>query len=220
MANKQKIDKDKQKQHDKAFKDAVDDFDRFEDFFSTNLKQILIGFCVLSVAIVIAAIAYTKITKAQLKVSGKLTAAKTVEELKKEIAEYSSNDSVYPARMRLATLYFNDGKYEEALTEYTGLGADAPPGEIKNRARLNEAYTLEALKRGKEAAEKFAAIGETIGEDVKVPEYIRNEANFSAGRIYLAEKQPEKAKQCLKAINFDAPGLWASQGEKLLQRID
>jgi tetratricopeptide (TPR) repeat protein len=216
MAKEKVIDKLKQKQQDEVFKSAVDDFDRFEDFFSNNLKSIIISFSVLAIVIAIGAVAYTKFEQAKLKVSSELTAAKTVDELKAAIAKHPDNLTVFPAQLKLGTLYFNDGKFKEALEVYTKVSNDAPKGEIKNQASLNTAYTLEALNKPIEAADKFAM----IGANPTLPEYIRNEANFSAGRIYNAEKKSAKAKNCLKSIDFKKAGLWAAQGEKLLQRIN
>jgi hypothetical protein len=216
MAKEKIVDKAKQKHQDEVFKNAVDDFDRFEDFFSTNLKSIIISFAVLAIIIAIGAVAYTKYEQATLKISSELTAAKTIDELKAVISKYPDNKSLFSAQLKLGTLYFNEGNFKEALATYSSVASAAPKGEVKNQASLNSAYTLEALKKEDEAAKKFAL----IGSNTTLPEYIRNEANFSAARIYNANKQPEKAKQCLKAINFKKEGLWAAQGEKLLQRIN
>ena len=216
MAKEKIIDKIKQKQQDEIFKSSVDDFDRFEDFFSHNLKSIIISFVVIAIVMAVGAVAYTKIKQAENKVASELTSAKTIAELKEVISKHQDNPAVYPARLRLGTLYFNDGKFQEALGVYSALAVSAPVGEVKNLAALNEAYTLEALKKNIEAADKFAM----IGANPTLPEYIRDEANFSAGRIYNAEKKIKKAKNCLKSIDFKNAGMWAAQGEKLLQRIN
>ena len=216
MAKQKIIDKAKQKEQDQVMKGAVDDFDRFEDFVSSNLKNIMISFVVIAILLVIGSVVYIQINKEQMRVSGELTAAKTIDELTAAIEKHGDSESVYPAQLKLATIYLNDGKFSEAQKIYGSLSKDAPAGEVKNRAKLNVAYTMEALKMSSEAADEFS----TIGQDLKVPEYIRDEANFSAGRIFLAENKPEKAKGCLKSIDFKKAGFWASQGEKLLQRIN
>ena len=214
---KEKIaDKIKQKKQDEIFKSSVDDFDRFEDFFSTNLKTILKTTAAVAVIIVLGAVVYTKVETSNHKVASEITAAKTLDELKAVINKHKDNIAIYPASLKLGTLYFNDGKFKEALEVYTKLAKDAPAGEVKNRATLNMAYTLEALNKPLEAADKFAA----IGSNPTLPEYIRDEANFSAGRIYNAQNKDKKARNCLKSINFQQPGMWAAQGEKLLQRMN
>ncbi len=216
MAKEKITDKAKQKQQNEVFKNSVDDFDRFEDFFSTNLKTIIKTFIAVAIIVAIIAVVYTKIEQKKQKIATELTTAKTVDELKTVTSKYKDSIAVYPARLTLGTLYFNDGKFEEALEVYKKLAIDAPAGESKNRASLNVAYTLEAMNKPDEAADKFAM----IGANPTLPEYIRGEANFSAGRIYNAAEQDTKAKNCLKLINFKNAGMWAAQGEKLLQRIN
>ena len=212
-----KNDKDKQKQHAEILKGAVDDFDKFEDFFTSNIKNILIGFAVAALIITVTAIGYSKYQQSVIAKSAELTTAKTVEELEAVIKKYPQINAVYPAKMRLATLFFNSAKYEKASALYKELASTAPVGEIRNRARLNEAYTLEAMNKSLPAAALFAA----IGMDASLPAYIKDEANYSAARIYAAAKKNDKAKSCAKAINLSTSGsFWAMQGQKLLQRLN
>ena len=216
MAKEKITDKAKQKKQDEVFKSSVDDFDRFEDFFSNNLSAIIKTFIAVAIIIAIVTISYTNIKTSKQKVASLITAAKTVDDLNKLILKHKDNIAVYPARLKLGTLYFNDEKLKEALEVYSKLAIDAPTGESKNRASLNSAYTLEAMKKKTEAADKFAM----IGANPTLPRYIRDEANFSAGRIYNAEKNYKKSKNSLKLIDFKRAGMWAAQGEKLLQRIN
>ena len=117
----------------------------------------------------------------------------------------------------MGNLYFKDGKYQEAYDAYQKLADTTEPGDIKSRAQINAAYSLEALKKQDQAAEKFAE----VGLDASSPEYIRNEANYSAGRLFVALNKPSRASSCLKSIKIDAPGsFWGSQAKRLLQRID
>ena len=210
-----KEEKAKIKHHNDAFKDAVDDFDKFEDFFSSNLKVILIAFGVIAIVLAAGTFIYQSIEKADKKEAGELTAAQTVSELEQIVKKYPNNKAVYPAQMRLATVYFKDKKYEKALAIYSKLAVKAPSGEIKNRAKLNEGYTLEVMNKKQDSADKFSL----VGQDSTLPEYIRNEANYSAGRIYALINQNEKAITCLKSVDKSNNGFWAGQSERLLQRI-
>ena len=202
---------------DAVFKDAVDDFDRFEDFFSTNLKKILIASIVIVVVLIAGYMIYTQIEEAKNKASVALTSAKTIEELNNAIKKYPDSITDDAAKLNLATLYFNDEKFQKALDAYQALAISAQPGNVRNRARLNEAYTLEVMKKTEESADKFAM----IALDVNLPEYIRNEANYSAARIFVSINKPERAKGCLKSIKLDnLRDFWASQAKRLLQRVD
>ena len=216
MDKKKDADK-RQKQHDEILKDVVDDFDKFEDFVSSNLKNIMISFAVLAVVVTVSAVVYSQYKSSQRKIASELTATDTVDKLKKLVSEHKGSASVYQAKLKMASILYKDGKYDEALAIFAELAASAPEGEIRNLAILNEAYTLESLKRYKDAAAKFAA----AGQNLSLPEYIRNEANFSAARIYLASlKEPDKAKLCLKSVDFSKDGFWSGQAEMLLHRID
>ena len=195
--------------------DAVDDFDRFEDFFTSNLKMILTACAILALAILVGAAIYALQESTQTADADKLLAAKTISEIETALKKYPDNEAVPLVKLRLATLKFKAGDKKAALDLYSQVDSESPPSESKNRAALNKAYTLEALGKGKEAAEAFAQ----IGADSSRPEYIRNEANYSAARIRLLEGEKEQAATLLKSIDFSTPGFWSMQGKMLLQRI-
>jgi len=209
--------KKEQNINDAIFKDAVDDFDRFEDFVSNNLNKIVVVAVIIVVVLIVGYIVYTEIQKKQNKASVALTSAKTITELKEAIKKYPDSVTSKSAKLNLGTQYFKEGKYKEALENYQKLAATALPGEIKNRARLNEAYTLEAMKEPEKAADKFIM----IALDATSQTYIRNEANYSAGRIFISLQKPERAEACLKAIKTENQNdFWSSQAKRLLQRVN
>src|SRR3989339_1967466 len=177
MAVKKKI-KQTQNISDAVFKDTVDDFDKFEEFFSGNINKILTVSVIVVLALVIGYIIYIRMEEEKTKASAALSSAKTIEELKDAIAKYPSSSMSESAMLNLATLYFNGAKYQEALDTYQRIADTAEPGDVRNRAKLNIAYTLEAMNKKEEAAERF----EQTGRDSSSPSYIRNEANYSAGR--------------------------------------
>ncbi len=105
---------------DKVFKDAIDDFDRFDDFVTSNWNKIVIGAVLLTLAFVVGYLAYIKIDQRERAASAVLTSAGTVEELKAALSEHSSNKGAALARLDLGTLYFNDEDYSKALDAYRG----------------------------------------------------------------------------------------------------
>jgi hypothetical protein len=199
-----------------AAMDAVDDFDRFEDFFTTNLKLILTSFAVAALIILAAAVAYSFLSQKRAEVAAKILDAKTISEIEKAIKEHPENQAVPLAKLRLATLKFKAGDKQAALDIYSELAATAPPGEPKDRAALNKAYTLESMDKIDEAIQEF----KQIGEDPSHPEYIRNEALYSAARLLLSKGDKQAAKDVLKSIDFSHQGFWTAQGERLLQRTN
>jgi len=199
-----------------AAMDAVDDFDRFEDFFTTNLKLILTSFAVVSLIVVVAAVAYSFLSQKRAEVAAKLLDATTVTEIEKALKEHPENQAAPLAKLRLATLKFKAGDKQAALDIYSELASTAPPGEPKDRAALNKAYTLESMDKIDEAIQEF----KQIGEDASHPEYIRNEALYSAARLLLSKGDKQAAKDVLKSIDFSHQGFWTAQGERLLQRTN
>lgn len=217
MKIKKKGKKEAKNINDAVFKDAVDDFDKFEDFFTTNLKNIIIGSIVAVVVLIVGYLIFIEVQESKKEAAIALNEAKSIEELNSAIKKYPNSAADKTAQLNLATIYFKDGKFEEALKVYQSIARTASPGDIKSRANLNIAYTLESLNKAPEAAEKFA----TIGVNNSFPEYIRNEANYSAARIFIACKKNARAKDALKLIKSNNPGdFWASQALRLKQRLN
>ena len=202
---------------EKIFKDSVDDFDRFEDFFQTNLKKIISSAVLIVIIVSIALIAWGIIKNAQFKADASLAAANSIEELKAAIAKFPNSKGTEIAQLKLATAYFNDKKYDEAMSTLESLGSKASDQAIKGRAQLNAAYCLSAMNKSKEAATKL----ESIGADDNLPEYVRNEANLEAGRIYFNLQDKTKAKTVLNLINSENQNeFWYRRAKGILRSID
>lgn len=215
MSAKKKSKKPEKNINDEVFKEAVDDFDRFEDFVSNNLKQIVWGAVVIVFGLIIGLVIYDQIQTAEKKACIALSSPDNTKELSEAIKKYPESKGVASAKMNLGTMYFKEGKYQQALAVFQDLSDKAEIGEIKSRAKLNTGYTLEAMDKQDQAAEKFAE----VGLDSDSPEYIRNEANYSAGRLFAALNKPARAKSCLKSIKTKSGGFWDSQAKRMLQRL-
>lgn len=216
MSAKKKKNKPEKNINDAVFKEAVDDFDRFEDFVSTNLNQIVWGAVIIVIGLAIFFVVYEHVQTAENKACVALSSAKDTKELNKALKKYPDSKGDASAKLNLGTLYFKEGKYQEALEAYQNLADSADPGDIKSRAALNTAYILEAMEKQEQAAEKFAE----VGLDANSPEYIRNEANYSAGRLFFAINKPSRASSCLKSIKTETGSFWGSQAKRLLQRVE
>ena len=202
---------------EKIFKDSVDDLDRFEDFFQTNLKKIISSAILIVIIISIALIAWNIIKDAQFKADASLAAATTIDELKAAIAKFPNAKGTEIAQLKLATAYFNEKKYNDAMNVLENLSNKASNQSIKGRALLNSAYCLSAVNKSKEAANKL----ESIGTDDNLPEFIRNEANLEAGRIYFNLQDKTKAKTVLNLINSENPNeFWFKRAKSILRSID
>ncbi|MBN1864119.1 MAG: hypothetical protein JW808_04400 [Victivallales bacterium] len=201
---------------DKVFKDAIDDFDRFDDFVTTNWNKIVVGAVLLTLASVVGYLVYVNIDQRDRAACAVLTSAETIDEINAALSEHPGNKGAALARLSLGTLYFNDEQYDMALEAYREVAGEGMFTDISGRARLNVGYTLEAMGRSDEAAEHFVS----AGMDSALPEYVRKEANYSGGRIYLSLGKIELARSSLKAISIgDRGDFWESQAERMLQRM-
>jgi hypothetical protein len=204
-----------------SMSEVMDDFDRFEYFFQ-NRWQLLIYLCIATVILVgVASWGVSAHRTAQARAASALGTADSPEKLREALAAHGNHPAAGVARLRLVSLLFDAGKTDEALTEARALIASKPAApEVNWQARLNEGYILETLGRGEEAADAFA----TLGLEIEVPEFIRDEANVNAARIFLVAAKPERAKGCLQAINTakgytEAGAFWVEQAKMLLKRI-
>ena len=204
------------KLNDEIFKDAVDDFDRFEDFFETNLRRILAA-CAILVVLGSAAVAlYWYVERKDRLEAASLIEADTPESIKSALSKYPDNIAADEAKMKLATLYFNKKDFAGALKLYENIARSAPVGELKNRAALNVAYTLEAMGKMEEAAEKFSSLANIPS----MPRSGKDEASYSAARLFFHIGKTGRAKNALKAVALGKPGFWNAQSEQLAKRLN
>jgi len=202
---------------DKIFKEAVDDFDRFEEFFQENLKKILSGAVLLVVILIIGLVAWNIVKQSRFKASASLSAAKTVDELKNAIAKYPSSEGVDIARLNLGMAYFKNKKFDEAKSAFDSLASNVSDPNMKGRALINSAYALSALGKSQDASSKFLEIGEM--DDM--PAFIKDEANLEAGRILFNMNKMDKAKKVLNLVGGKKiNNFWARQAKMILQKID
>ncbi|NOY74540.1 MAG: tetratricopeptide repeat protein [Kiritimatiellaeota bacterium] len=203
------------KLNDRVFKEAVDDFDRFEGFVLTNLKTILIVSAVLAAGGVISAFIYHQIEKTRVAEAANLLEADTVESITTALSKHPDNLAANVARMRMATLLFNKKDFSKSMKLYKTVAAKASAGELRDRAALNVAYTLEAMGEYNAAAEKFSA----IAHNPSTPSSRKNEAGYSAARLFFHLGKIDRAKSSLKSLAFGKPGFWAAQGKQLSKRL-
>ena len=106
----------------------------------------------------------------------------TVNSLQSVIKKYNGNVLTDFAKLRLASLLAGDNKYSEALPIYFELGRKSSSEVVRSFAALNDAYVQEALGNRAHAAEIFSRIADSVQSNIQT----RNEAQYSAGRIYFS----------------------------------
>jgi len=199
-------------------REAVDDFDRFEMFFTSRWRELIWAGLAVVVAVGVGTWGISAHRLHRARAASELGAAKTPEQIREVLARHGGHPAAAYARLRLVKLLADQGQAESALSEAQALLASAPAApEVVWQTRLNIGYLQETLGRDEDAAETFAA----IGLDLTLPEFIRAEANVNAARIFLRRQQNDRAKGCLQAINLDSDAgyLWLEKARALLRRL-
>ncbi|MFA6292974.1 MAG: tetratricopeptide repeat protein [Victivallales bacterium] len=207
-----KIDKDN------LIEETYDEITQFEEFFVSHWPKILN----VSVAVLILFALYMVFSsfsgKKELEASLALTNAKTVQELQKAISANPANPAANFARLKMAKLLAGEKKYDEAIKMCREITPVSNTPETYWQAKLDEGYLLELSNKKEEAAEAFSK----VGADIKFPVSIRNEASFSAARIFLAVGKKDRALAAAKSMDSspNAGDFWTEQAKSLIQQIN
>ncbi|OGV45291.1 MAG: hypothetical protein A2017_08800 [Lentisphaerae bacterium GWF2_44_16] len=200
--------------------ELFDDFDRFEHFAINNWKKIIYFCCAAVLLVAAGAIAMAISNSMEAKAVSAIAGAETAADISKVLKEYSGHPAANNARLRLASLYSSQKEYDKALEQYQFLVNANVPDVVRQRAEMNIAYIWELQGNKEKAAVKFAE----IGANSILPEAVRSEANYSAGRIYASIKSVNKAIPLLESAYVNKPRnsssvFWRGQAKLLLERL-
>ncbi|MEI6425265.1 MAG: hypothetical protein WCP55_23850 [Lentisphaerota bacterium] len=207
-----KIDKDN------IIEETYDEITQFEDFFVKHWPKILnVAFAVL-ILFALYLILSSFGSKRELEASLEFTKAKTVQDLQKAISANPSNPAANFARLKMAKLLAAENKYEDAIKLCRAITPVSNTPETYWQAKLDEGYLLELSNKKEEAAGAFSK----VSSDMKFPVSIRNEASFSAARIFLAAGKKDRALSAAKSVDSspNASDFWTEQAKSLIQQMD
>ncbi len=209
-----KNDQDKENIIEEAYEQETS----FEDFFVKHWPTFLnvaVGIVILF-ALYLTFMNYTR--KRDIAASSDFTSAKTVQEIQKVLASYPNHPAANFARLRAMKLLTDEKKFEDALKICREIGPSTENPEAFWQAKLDEGYLLELMNKKDEAAEAFSK----ISSDIKFPSTVRNEASYSAGRLFLASGKKDRALASLKAMDSAAGSedLWSYQAKALMMGIN
>lgn len=193
---------------------ALNDDERIELWLSKNWLKCLIAVIIIAVAI-IAVFTYLNIKeKNALEVSRNFASAKA-EELPALLKKNPGAVGADIARLRLAAYLMDKKDISGAVSQFIEVSiSKTAPIELKYRARLSAAACCELAGNIKEAASSYKG----IFTDKSIPENIRLEAGYNAGRLLIALNDAAQGEALLKevaAANTGNP--WKSQAEMLLK---
>ena len=132
--------------------------------------------------------------------SNAVASAFTTEELEDAVSRHSGSASAGVLRIRLAKSYFDAGRYEEALSAYEELAANAPDG-FADIPVVGRAQCLEALSRFDEALKAFDAFAEA-----NPTSYLALTAKLGAARCIAQSGDKAKALERIAALKKEAGG--------------
>ena len=130
--------------------------------------------------------------------AGAVASALTADELEDAVSRHSGSASAGVLRIRLAKSYFDAGRYEEALSAYEELAANAPDG-FADIPAVGRAQCLEALSRFDEALKAFDAFAEA-----NPASYLALTAKLGAARCVAQSGDKAKALERIAALKKDA----------------
>jgi len=194
----------------------ADDIDKFEHYAVANWKSIVTFSVSIVVVVVIMAIVLKVQNASDKKTVTVLENAKTIEELQKVISNNANHPAVVPAIMRLAQLYMNDKKYDNAIQEYNKIFKKNINSELKGRVKLNIGYIYELQNKLQDAMINF----KTAATIFEVSSDIVSEANYSTARILILLNKQDDALSLLNSIkSSNNKTIWEFQSASLLNRI-
>lgn len=178
------------------------DIGKIEALMIENWKALITA--AVAVVVLIGAVFGVNIYQksAARKAANVLAGAADEAALTKALQEYPNSPAARYARLRLARIYLNQNKFDEAAAQFRLLEGSGAPAEMLTRMKLDEAYLLERSGKVQEAADRLAA----IGRDAAQAAGIRAEANCGAGRLYAQLKALDKAQAALKLAKSFAAG--------------
>ncbi len=216
--------KDAKKTKDEQITDMLlDDFDKFEHFTVTHLKQIIAACVVIIVIVAIAVTGYSIHSSAEKKADNAIANANTTDELQKVIKEYAGRKAVWGAYQKLIKIEIDKKEFAKALGFTQELLKLNIPDEMRWPLEMNSGYLLEIMNRKDDAINKFVA----ISKDTTFPANYKIEANYSAGRLEAARGNKVAAKSYLEAAvknqmgaSAGEGGLWQKLALSMLMNLD
>jgi tetratricopeptide (TPR) repeat protein len=193
------------------------ELDVVDNFVLTHWKRYATIGIVIVVVLGIILVIYENKHATSVQVSNEVLSASTIPELQKVIEKYPNYASVDFARLSLASKLFDNKKYAEAIKLYNSEIKFSSSKYSAGIGQLNRAYALEAEGKKTEAAKQFKA----LADNTQIPNIIRCQASYSAGRIFKSLGNTEQAVSMLKKSTADKNicQFWPEMAEKMLNKI-
>jgi len=194
--------------------DELTELEKFEIFVVQNAKLIVGGAIAILLAVSAWAIGDNFYKANKLKNVYEISEAKTEKELNDVIAKFGASDFTFSAQFKLAKIYVDQKKTDEAIKVYKEIVNSAPISVLKVRAKLNIAALLQNAGKTQDAIATFKEAATTKDVDSN----LRAEAKYSLASIYISQNKVEDAKKLLKEIDANEP-VWGIEADLALKRM-
>lgn len=151
--------------------------------------------------------------------SNEILAASTVQQINDVIKKYPHSPLIQYKKLKLASILTDAKDYSGAISIYNQLISSNSDNYPMSVARLNLAYIMELQGKPDKAAKLFVQ----ISHDNSISINIRSEAEYSAGRIYLALGNKDMALKYLEMCANVEKNVclgWPEMAQSLLNRIN
>ena len=197
----------RQKELNAQMNEVMDDFDRFEYFFATNWKKIVIAAVLVVVAVAVIVSVQALLESRRMAAAKAYDKALDITQLEAAIAKYGNAPGA--VTMRLAALYIEKKDFANARKQLELAAADKDAADVRCRASLNLAYLDEMEGKAADGAKRLESIAKQLREPGTAA--YAAEAYTSAGRLYLLCGKKAEAKAILEAGRSFIKGLNAEQ---------
>ena len=138
-----------------------------------------------------------------------------VRSLQEVMSRYSQSAAAVEATLRLGTLYYTGGKYDEARSVYTAYLGKNPRGRIAFSAGIGVGDTYLAQRNYAKAVETYSQLIEQFSQEPLLPE-----AHLHLARAYIGMNRQKEAGAVYEKLVATHPNTgWARSAQAELYRL-
>ena len=198
-----------------AAPETIDELEAFKDWWDAHGNKVTI----VLIAVLALVVGFQQFTRWREKSAERAMSAfdqaRTPEALEELIAAGKSAAVTPLARLRLAGVYFAEGKYDLSQSVYDAFLKSNGKHPLADVAKLGLAHCLEAQGKVAAAAAAFGAFADARPESFLAPA-----ARLGQGRSLILAGSHDEGKRILDLFIAEKAGTaWAAQADEIVQAI-
>lgn len=198
-----------------AAPETIDELEAFKDWWDAHGNKVTI----VLIAVLALVVGFQQFTRWREKSAERAMSAfdqaRTPEALEELIAAGKSAAVTPLARLRLAGVYFAEGKYDLSQSVYDAFLKSNGKHPLADVAKLGLAHCLEAQGKVADAAAAFGAFADARPESFLAPA-----ARLGQGRSLILAGSHDEGKRILDLFIAEKAGTaWAAQADEIVQAI-